>query len=269
MAKRTTKKRTTKKRTTKKRRPSKDWKQAIADRFAAAITDVIEGRRECLPWRKPWKTSSAGGCWGLGDHNPTSGTVYTGINIITLCMARADNEWTSLEWGTFRQWTKHGGCVRQGEKSTPVVFWKPTIKQVKDEQGNPVLKKDGTPKTRASFFLKGHAMFNRDQVEGLPARPVVVLTEEEEEERELLQQASAEAVIEGSGADIHWDTPGRAFYAPKKDEIHMPPRSDFREAQGLYGVAMHELVHWTGHSSRIAEVHPRQEAEKARPGIAS
>jgi antirestriction protein ArdC len=37
---------------------------------------------------------------------------------------------------------------------------------------------------------------------------------------------------------------------PSRDEIHLPPEGAFFDAEGYYGVALHELVHWTGHANR-------------------
>ena len=243
----------------KSRGPRKDWYQVITDNFVQAIEGVLDGSRPCLPWRKPWKGGrSATGVGGFGDFNPVSGTVYKGINILLLAIARAEHDFDSLEWGTFKQWKKAGGFVAKGSKGTQIVFWKPTLVTVKDDDGNVVLDDKGKPKLRKSFFLRVSSVFNRDQVEGLKEEVVVEVVEEEvEEEEELAQHAVAEAVLDGSGASISWDSPGRAFYRPSSDEIHLPPRQDFTSVEGLYGTALHELVHWTGHHSRVAEVHPR------------
>lgn len=32
---------------------------------------------------------------------------------------------------------------------------------------------------------------------------------------------------------------------------HEPPRNDFSSTEGFYSTALHELVHWTGHKSRL------------------
>ena len=52
-----------------------------------------------------------------------------------------------------------------------------------------------------------------------------------------------------SKASIHHDS-RQACYIPSKDEIHLPPDGAFKDAHSYYSVALHELVHWSGHASR-------------------
>jgi len=60
----------------------------------------------------------------------------------------------------------------------------------------------------------------------------------------------AEELLYLSGATIRHGG-NRAFYSPSEDLIQMPPQSWFPEVEGYYGVALHELTHWTGHPSRL------------------
>ena len=57
--------------------------------------------------------------------------------------------------------------------------------------------------------------------------------------------------IAGGGVAIKDDRSGRAYYAPLRDEINMPPRSRFESAAGYYATALHEPGHATGHESRL------------------
>ena len=41
-----------------------------------------------------------------------------------------------------------------------------------------------------------------------------------------------------------------AYYQPRTDEIHLPPRRAFPSADSYYATALHELTHWTSHSNR-------------------
>jgi len=53
---------------------------------------------------------------------------------------------------------------------------------------------------------------------------------------------------------IHFIDEEKAYYAPRLDIINMPNLQQFAEhgAQAYYRVLFHELIHWTGHSSRLA-----------------
>src|ERR1700689_971648 len=43
----------------------------------------------------------------------------------------------------------------------------------------------------------------------------------------------------------------RAYYRPSTDSVHMPARSRFVDAPHYYRTLFHELVHSTGHESRL------------------
>ena len=87
------------------------------------ITERIVGMLEegTVPWVKPW--ASAEGEGGL-PRNGSTGKTYRGINIWLLSIAGL--HYSSSEWFTYRQETKHGGQVRGGEKGSMFVFWKPS-----------------------------------------------------------------------------------------------------------------------------------------------
>src|SRR5690606_7875847 len=51
---------------------------------------------------------------------------------------------------------------------------------------------------------------------------------------------------------IRHDGGARAFYRPSTDSIHLPPRDAFRDVDGYQATLFHELVHSTGHPTRLA-----------------
>ncbi len=55
---------------------------------------------------------------------------------------------------------------------------------------------------------------------------------------------------QGSRADIRHGFDGAA-YVPSKDQILLPTRERFTSAANYYATALHELIHWTGHESRL------------------
>ena len=62
---------------------------------------------------------------------------------------------------------------------------------------------------------------------------------------------TGEQILKDSGAKIFHDQADRAFYNRQFDTIHLPPRAAFPSAEAYYGTSIHELVHWTGHASRL------------------
>ena len=63
------------------------------------------------------------------------------------------------------------------------------------------------------------------------------------------RHTAADEFIQSSEAIIHHGG-HNACYIPSRDEIHLPPEGAFWDAQSYYSVALHELVHWTGHDDR-------------------
>lgn len=93
-------------------------------------------------------------------------------------------------------------------------------------------------------------VFNAGQIDGLPPRV------QEEVSWNAIERA--EQMLKNSGAVIHFGEHDRAFYRPASDTIHLPDKSQFPEASHYYATALHELGHWTGHSSRLDRdlIHP-------------
>lgn len=59
-----------------------------------------------------------------------------------------------------------------------------------------------------------------------------------------------QALIDGSGADFRVGG-SQAYYMPSRDYVAVPPQAAFHEPVDWYRTALHELGHWTGHTSRL------------------
>jgi antirestriction protein ArdC len=145
-------------------------------------------------------------------------------------------------WLTFRQALAAGGCVRKGEQGVTVCyadrFTPEAEKQRSAEQGDAA---------RAIPFLKRFVVFNVAQCDGLPEQ--YSADAPSLPERELVP--IAENLISASGADFRIGGP-RAFYSPSGDFVQVPPQPAFKHQIDFYRTALHELGHWTGHTSRLA-----------------
>lgn len=205
---------------------------------------IIQKLKEgAAPWQKPWED----GGQLLAPHNPVSGTVYRGVNRVSLAMSGYDDP----RWMTYRQAQEAGYQVREGSKSTPVVFYQWTREKDKtDEDGKPILGEDGKPEKIKIYldrpiFSFAH-VFNAEQIDG--DLPPLNLTKNPHEWEPL---EKAESILAASGAVIKHDQSNRAFYRPFSDDIHLPPKANFDEPGKYYATALHELGHWTGHESRL------------------
>ena len=85
-----------------------------------------------------------------------------------------------------------------------------------------------------------------DQCEGLPedltAAPVAT--------DPVLAIAEADTIITVSGATFNIGGDA-AFYSPVHDFVQVPPQAAYHEPINWYRTALHELGHWTGHTSRL------------------
>jgi len=194
------------------------------DRITGHIIALLE--QGTVPWRKPWKASTS---W---PRNLVSNKPYRGINVLLLLGMRYE----SPLWLTFRQAIMLGGTVKKGEKATPVVFWKRLTVEEED-----------TSDKRHIPLLRYYHVFNVAQCEGLKNGHAVA-------------PHSDVSAVSTRPEDIVANMPQRplikdgfthAFYSPHEDYVGMPARERFTRNEEFYSSLFHELVHSTGHRTRL------------------
>jgi len=187
------------------------------------------------PWQKPWDPTKTG-----GPHNALTGAPYRGGNALYLMALQTAHEYDDPRWMTYKQAQSVGAQIRKGEKSSTIVHFK--FEDVRKEQ-----QPDGTEKTIKVKLNPPRAfpakVFNASQIEGLEPYKAPEITWNPNER--------AEALLKTSGAKIEHDTGDQAYYSPVADDIHLPDRATFPDETAYYSTALHELGHWTGHTSRL------------------
>lgn len=204
----------------------------VYEKITASIIEAIEAG--CGKFEMPWHT------FGSLPSNAGNKRRYRGINVLVLWAAASQRGYKTQLWATYQQWRELGAQVRQGEKSTAVVFWK---FYGDDNDGEAENAEDETIEySRKRCFLRAYHVFNADQVDGfsLPDMPALP-------EAQRIQQA--EDFFHRTGARII-ETGTRAYYDSNADEIHMPPFSLFKNADYFYSTLAHETIHFCGHVSR-------------------
>ena len=193
----------------------------IYSEITKRIIDEMEGG--VIPWQKPWVAS--GGCVSYATGKP-----YSLLNQMLLGAPG--------EYATFKQIRQAGGYVRKGEKAHMVVFWKWLEKE--DEE---------TGEMKSIPFLRYYNVFHISQCEGLKARHTAPLP------GTVNASKNAEAIIGDylrvSGVRMNHQEGDRAFYRPSDDTITLPLLAQFHETAEYYSTAFHELIHSTGHISRL------------------
>lgn len=194
--------------------------QLVTDRIIEAL------ERGVVPWRKSWSG---------GDSAPInfkSKKEYRGVNVLMLMCSG----FSSSKWLTFKQAVELGGKIRTGEKGTPVVFWNFVDRPTDDPE-----------RVRRIPFLKYYTAFNLSQCEGIKddeaaAEPV----------KPFVQIERALRIVDGmpSPPTISGGT-NRAAYSPLTDTVQMPQACNFDTEQEYYSTLFHELVHSTGHKTRL------------------
>jgi antirestriction protein ArdC len=213
---------------------------SLYDEVTTRIIAELEAGR--FPWGQPWSSKAAGGASPCLPRNALTGRTYSGVNILILWGEVIARAYPSQSWLTFRQALDAGGNVRKGEKGVTVVYADRFTPEA--EKARAAAAGDDA---KAIPFLKRFTVFNVAQCEGL--REGLTGDPAPLPEREMVPVA--EELIAASGADFHIGG-AKAYYVPSADYIQVPPQPAFFEQINYYRTALHELTHWTGHTSRLA-----------------
>jgi antirestriction protein ArdC len=195
------------------------------DVFALVTDRIIEHLENgTIPWQRPWSSS------GL-PRNLVSGKAYRGINVWLLNAL----EYEQNLFLTFKQVKELGGSVRAGEKSHSVIFWK--WPEEDTETGKKKIP-----------ILRYYFVVNISQCTGIPEQylPAPVLKRKNdpiEVCQEIVQRMPHGPEIRHQG--------DKAYYHPFFDFVNMPSMERFINSESYYSTLFHELVHSTGHESRL------------------
>ena len=154
--------------------------------------------------------------------NLITGKVYRGINLFLLNMAN----YTSPYWLTYNQCKERGGCVKAGEKATPIVFWKFDKKEEEEGEG------------KKAPLLRYYNVFNSEQCEGLN---IPQLEAEVREFAPIEVCMTTVAAMPNAPEIRHGDQ--KAYYVPSMDYVNMPKPETFTSAEEYYSVLFHQLTH--------------------------
>ena len=205
------------------------------DLYANVTSRILaELERGAAPWVKPWSATPGQNV----PQNAVSNRPYSGCNVILLWLTRGQG-WPTPRFLTFKQAQEAGGSVRKGERGTRVYF----VKQLRVTES-----KEGEVQDKLIPMMREYVVFNVAQCDGLPAG--IVQGEAARVRNPDTRDALADEFLASSLADIR-EGQGEAYYAPGQDFISMPAFAAFKGADHFYNVVFHELVHWTGHKTRL------------------
>lgn len=211
----------------------KAWKAKAAEKHAAMAAVVISLMEE----------HGAGWISGLAALPPpasiATGEAYKGSNVAMLGMGCLAYQFIDNRFGTYKGIQAAGGQVRKGERAKLCVVHFHRRKIERED-------KNGEIQAILLPSVRYYPVFNVSQCDGIPP-----ISREDIVER----SANVDEFISDQGAEIR-EGP-KPLYSPKDDYISLPPRAfyktdgDVTATEAYYGAALHELGHWTGHSSRL------------------
>ncbi len=190
------------------------------DVYSIITTRIIEQlEQQVIPWRKPW--TEGGHPQNLFTKRP-----YTGINTWLLgSLGYSQNYFL-----TWKQLKAVGASVKKGKKGAVVIFWKR-------------FNQDGEERS----ILRYYKVFNIDQINGLPEVITIPFPPES-----IAGISACDEIIERMpNCPKIRHGKQRAYYDPATDHTNMPKQETFDSLSSYYGTLFHELVHSTGHHSRL------------------
>ena len=199
------------------------------------ITDqVIKSLEGAGQWSKCWAN-----VLGNVPHNGATGHSYSGINWLHLSLAG----YKSPQWLTFKQLTALGGSIK-GKKGVGYNVIRPVQGTYEDKQGD-----------KQSFYtLKNYTVWNVEEIDGLDKSKLVEYDPTDKfwcEDQDMVASFRDEL---GLSLEFGGNT---ACFIPSVDHIKMPRRKAFKTDNHFDSTFLHELVHWTGHKSRLDRLDDR------------
>lgn len=236
---------------------TRDGQQKIYNMVTDMIIETM--KKEGLFWRLPWKNKKGLLSPGSFAVNFKTKKMYKGINFVVLNYYAHDvRGHKSPYYLTFKQAEEMGGKIRKGAKSLPVFYYNISYfldkKRITEEQYREMTVAQQA-KVITVPIIQYYSVFNSEDITGikfpeLPSR----------EERTFNPIDSADAVIDAmpKRPRLEHSDKTEAYYVPSQDYVHMPNKEWFNSEQEYYATFFHELVHSTGHESRLKRTFGRQ-----------
>lgn len=216
----------------------KDHYQEITNSFIKLL------EKEKGNFIKTWQDNSLNGHYNIKTKKP-----YKGTNIFTTAVSCFNNGFKSNEWGSFKQWKDKGYKVNKGAKATYIIYFE----MIENKKAQ--LKGD---EKKLIPLLKGFPIFNADQTSYKDSKDYLknIGTLVKTLDFDEFTNKRIDKVVNNSKAIIKHGG-NKAFYSPTSDFIQMPNKESFKDIDNnskevnYYSTLLHELSHWSGHSSRL------------------
>ena len=184
------------------------------------------------PWRQPWFINK--------PKNLLTSQDYRGKNPLILQIQMMARGQTDPYFIGYQQAKEQGWQIIKGCKASWILF-----------AGIATKKKDNDQE-ESYRICQWHKVFNvaciddgkdgaeiKKRIQKLGSHPI-----------ESIRHDAAEWLWESTNPQLRSGSE-MACYNPSTDTIHLPHKDSFISKSGYWATALHELVHWTGHHSRL------------------
>ena len=209
---------------------NEQYKEDITNRIIKAL------EKGTAPWQQPWLNYL--------PINAVTDNYYHGINSIILALKGEELSGTQdPRWATQKQAESQGWAIKTGAKPTQINV---LILPKKQRYIQGLLNRNFVVDKKTSAFMKTFEVYHASQIQGIPSfikisRP----------RQQIISNEIIDKIIFNSSARI-FEGGFEACYQPQNDLIKIPCKRYFDDTESYYSTLLHELVHWTGHSLRLA-----------------
>lgn len=221
----------------------RDYRKEVTDR----IIELIENNQS-LPWSKGWSNVA------LSPFNPFSKTCFRKGNKLNLLVEQSIRDSIDPRWMTLKQINKAGLRLRALAKGALVEYWFEVQRKDDDDLNIPHSDESGQEpdNERKRMSCRIFVEFNGADIIGLPELSYEKAGFEPNELIERLVLATGVKIqhrtVTALADRISHD---EAFFSHGNDTVVLPPKGAFTSDANYYATLLHELVHWTGHHSRL------------------
>ena len=188
------------------------------------ISKMEQGK---LVWNKPWTGNAL-------PQNYNSKKPYKGWNLFATLFSGFESPY----WLTANQIKQLGGSW--SGQGTLITFWSINKYEKKNEA-------TGEKEEKNSFLLKYYYVWNAEQISGIDFKTPI----QDKSEIGTCEELEQHIYNMETPINIKHKLSDQAYYTPTFDYINMPLKTQFKGTAEYYSTLIHEVVHSTGHSSRL------------------
>lgn len=193
--------------------------------------------------------------------NLFSNKPYVRFNRMALIIDMMKNNFLKNQYATFNQISQAGGKIIKGAKSVVLQYFNYDVKHNETKTRitfREFLKLSESEK--ASYTVKSYVkyfrVFNISFIENVEEMNLdTVMIDEAEELEDINHSFEADLFIQKLKDQkqlvLEHKLSNVAFYTPSTDIVTMPNTEYFKSDVAYYSTLFHELIHWTGHSTRL------------------